>query len=153
MTNTDMEPSPLAVLKHMGPINSGMYYYLQFNHVFSTVLILNSFWGLLLAIFDPIHGSSLLTTTQNNEVRVYQSYNWEEPTFVITHTHRHYQHMTNIRATWHPLYRDLCIVGKYPEQDDPDQSRYIDVIDTKEGKIVGQLYDPAAQQITVVRMV
>ena len=28
---------------------------------------------------EPIHGSSLLTTTQNNELRVYHSHNWKEP--------------------------------------------------------------------------
>ena len=93
----------------------------------------------------------MLTTAQNSELRVYQSHNWEEPTLVMTHGHHHFQRMTNIRATWHPFYEDVCVVGRYPEKEDPDQNRCVDVIDTNKGKVVGQFYDPAAQQITVVR--
>ena len=103
-----------------------------------------------LATFDPIYGSSLLTTAQNSELRVYRSHNWEEPALVMNHAHRHFQHMTNIRASWHPFHEDLCVVGRYAEVDDPDKTRSVDVVDTRKGKVVGQLYDPAAHQITVV---
>ena len=103
--------------------------------------------------FDPIYGSSLLTTAHNNEIRVYHSHSWEQPAMLMKHPHRHFQHLTNIRASWHPFYEDLCLIGRYPDSGDADQTRCVDVVDTRKGEVVGKLYDPVAHQITTVRMI
>jgi DNA damage-binding protein 2 len=100
--------------------------------------------------FDPLYGSSLLTTSQNNEIRVYHSYNYENPALVLKHPHRNFQHMTHIKATWHPLYEDICIIGRYADADDPDKTRCVDIVNLKESAVVGQFYDPSAKQIMTV---
>ena len=95
------------------------------------------------AYFDPTHGTRLLTTAQNGEIRVYEPHNlWEEPRCVVTHAHRNFQHMTDIKATWHPLYPDLCVVGRYPGKDDIDKTRTVDVIDLEEGEVCAQFHSP-----------
>lgn len=82
------KPSPLSTAEHTGLVSS--------------------------AYFDPIYGTRLLTTSQNGEIRVYDSHNlWQEPTKVVSHPHRNFQHMTDIKATWHPLCEDMCVIGRY----------------------------------------
>lgn len=121
----DSRPHPLATMAHDAPISA--------------------------ARFDPLHGSRILTTAQNSELRVYDSYNrWETPTVVIKHPHRHFQHMTHIKASWHPLLEDLCVVGRYPEAGDADKTRCIDLIDLRDGAVVGSFYDPSVKGIIPV---
>lgn len=121
----ETKPNPLATMVHDAPISS--------------------------ANFDPLHGSRILTTAQNSELRVYDSYNrWETPTIVIRHPHRHFQHMTHIKASWHPLYEDLCIIGRYPEAADADKTRCVDLIDLRDGTVVGSFYDPSVKGIIPV---
>lgn len=118
-------PKPITVMKHGGPVTS--------------------------CYFDPIHGSRLLTTAQNEEIRVYDSHNgWEEPTVTVNHPHRHFQHMTDIRATWHPLYADLCVVGRYPRKEDDDKTHSVDLIDLVSGQRVGYFYSPHLSNIIQV---
>ena len=119
------QPKPISTLVHGAPINS--------------------------SIFDPHFGSRLLTTAQNSELRVYDACtNWEVPTAVIAHPHRHFQHMTDIVATWHPLHEGLCVVGRYPGKEDTDQSRCIDLIDVVHGERVGSLHNPNMQGVIVL---
>ena len=95
------------------------------------------------AYFDPMHGTRLLTTAQDGEIRVYDSHDlWEKPTCVVKHTHRNFQHMTDIKATWHPTLRDVCVVGRYPGKNDPDKTRTVDLIDLKVGAVCGQFHSP-----------
>ena len=118
-------PEPVTVLEHGGPVAS--------------------------CYFDPIHGSRLLTTAHNEEIRVYDSHNsWEHPTVVAYHPHRHFQHMTDIKATWHPLYADLCVIGRYPRKDEEDKTRSVDLIDLVLGTRVGQFYSPHLSNIIQV---
>ena len=118
----ETKPKPLSILEHSALVSS--------------------------AYFDPISGLRLLTTSQNGEIRVYDSHDlWEHPTAIISHPHRNFQHMTDIKATWHPLYEDLCVVGRYPRKDDPDQSRTIDLINVKTGQKSGCFYDPRLKGI------
>ncbi|XP_011405643.1 PREDICTED: DNA damage-binding protein 2-like [Amphimedon queenslandica] len=117
-------PKPYAILKHEAPVNS--------------------------AYFDPIHSSRLLTTAQNNKIRVYDSHNWDAPRLTMTHPHRQFQHMTHIKATWHPFYEDLCVIGRYPNSEDTNKKRCVDIIDLKKGVVAGQLYDPSMAQIMTV---
>eukprot|EP00731_Ephydatia_muelleri_P028302 Em0019g1175a len=120
-------PTPLATMVHDAPINS--------------------------AHFDPLHGSRILTTAQNSELRVYDSYNgWEVPTVVMRHPHRHFQHMTHIKASWHPIYEDLCMVGRYPEAGDADKTRCVDLVDLRDGTVVGSFYDPSVKGIIPVNV-
>ncbi|XP_061138203.1 DNA damage-binding protein 2 isoform X1 [Syngnathus typhle] len=94
------------------------------------------------AYFHPSDCSKLLTTDQYNEIRVYSSSDWAKPQQIIQHPHRHFQHITPIKATWHPVY-DLIVVGRYPDdricQDD---QRTIDIFDSNTAELVCQLYDP-----------
>ncbi len=93
------------------------------------------------AFFDPIFGTRLLTTAQDGQIRTYGSHDlWQEPMTVISHSHRPYQHMTDIKATWHPLYSNLCVAGRYPNKGDLDQSRTVDLINVETGKVSGSFY-------------
>ena len=119
------KPKPMTVMEHGAPVNS--------------------------AYFDPIQGNRILTTAQNSELRVYDVYRCAEgPTVVVSHPHRHFQHMTDIRATWHPLYENTCIVGRYAAKEDSDQTRCVDVIDLESGSRVGAFYSPHLTQIIQV---
>lgn len=78
---------PVATLKHQAPISSGR------------LSSLSNRSNMFIVTFDPVYGSRLLTTAHNSELRVYDSHNWEKPTQIIKHPHRHFQHMTNIKVT------------------------------------------------------
>ncbi|KAM6157842.1 DNA damage-binding protein 2 [Rhynchocyon petersi] len=96
------------------------------------------------ACFSP-DGARLLTTDQNSEIRVYSTSQWDCPVGLISHPHRHFQHLTPIKATWHPRY-NLIAVGRYPDPNfrssTPHELRTIDVFDGSSGKMMCQLYDP-----------
>ncbi|XP_023695589.1 DNA damage-binding protein 2 [Paramormyrops kingsleyae] len=99
------------------------------------------------ACFNPSDGSKLLTTDQYDQIRVYDSCNWSEPQTVITHPHRQFQHLTPIKATWHPLY-DLIVAGRYPDKRVcPGELRTIDIFTPSSGTLVCQLNDPSAPGI------
>ncbi|XP_061196918.1 DNA damage-binding protein 2-like [Saccostrea echinata] len=118
--------SSLYTLKHDKPVNS--------------------------AHFSRTNGCRLLTTDQNSQVRVYLAPEWQlEKT--ILHPHRFFQHITPIKATWHPLL-DLAVIGRYP---DPNFSGYhenelrtIDIIDVDSEKVVARLHDPSAPGLVCV---
>ena len=120
-------PAPLHTLRHSAPVNS--------------------------ATFDPHTGTRLLTTAQNSVLQVHDAgCNWEQPTTVFPHPHRHFQHMTDIVATWHPLHQDLCVVGRYPEKDDRDKTRTVDLIELEGGsaRLAAQLSCPTLKGIVVL---
>lgn len=50
------------------------------------------------ACFSP-DGARLLTTDQNNEIRVYSASQWDSPLSLISHPHRHFQHLTPIKVS------------------------------------------------------
>ncbi|XP_007497472.1 DNA damage-binding protein 2 isoform X2 [Monodelphis domestica] len=96
------------------------------------------------AYFSP-DGARLLTTDQHSEIRVYSASHWTSPQLLIPHPHRHFQHLTPIKATWHPCY-DLIVVGRYPDPNfagfTPHEPRTVDLFDGNSGKMVCQLHDP-----------
>lgn len=96
------------------------------------------------AYFDPIYGSCILTTSQKSEIRVYDPHDWSEPSIVVEHPHRHYQHLTDIKASWHPVYDDVCVIGRYPAPEDSDQTRTVDLIDLQTGSRVGSFHSLSA---------
>ncbi|XP_039540224.1 DNA damage-binding protein 2 isoform X2 [Pimephales promelas] len=99
------------------------------------------------AYFNPTDCTKLLTTDQRNQIRVYCSYDWTKPDQIIIHPHRQFQHLTPIKATWHPMY-DLIVAGRYPDdQVLVNDKRTIDVYDANSGDLVHQLRDPNAAGI------
>ncbi|XP_064611782.1 DNA damage-binding protein 2-like [Liolophura sinensis] len=108
--------SSLVDLKHTKPVNS--------------------------AYFSLTDGCRLLTTDQKNEIRVYTAPSWTLETS-IAHPHRFFQHITPIKAHWHPL-QDLVVVGRYPDPNfQENDSRTIDIFDAPSGGLVCQLQDPS----------
>ncbi|XP_068219809.1 DNA damage-binding protein 2-like [Palaemon carinicauda] len=85
-------------------------------------------------------GRCVLTTDQKKELRVYAG-----PSFslmqIIAHPHRHFQHLTPIKAIWHPL-RDIIVVGRYPDPEFPDYTegelKSIDFFDAASGELLHQ---------------
>ncbi|XP_035521462.1 DNA damage-binding protein 2 isoform X1 [Morone saxatilis] len=99
------------------------------------------------AYFNPLDCSKLLTTDQYDQIRVYSSSNWSKPQHIIQHPHRQFQHLTPIKATWHPVY-DLIVAGRYP--DDRvflGDQRTIDIFDSNTAELVCQLQDPTVAGI------
>ncbi|XP_060932770.1 DNA damage-binding protein 2 [Limanda limanda] len=102
------------------------------------------------ASFNPFDCSKLLTTDQYDQIRVYSSSDWSTPQHIIQHPHRQFQHLTPIKATWHPVY-DLIVAGRYPDERvcSGDQ-RSVDIYDANTAELVYQLYDPTASGIKSV---
>ncbi|XP_070687348.1 DNA damage-binding protein 2 [Pempheris klunzingeri] len=99
------------------------------------------------AYFNPFDCSKLLTTDQYDQIRVYSSSDWSKPQHIIQHPHRQFQHLTPIKATWHPVY-DLIVAGRYPDDRVcPGDQRTIDIFDSNSGELVCQLQDPTASGI------
>ncbi|XP_063337160.1 DNA damage-binding protein 2 isoform X4 [Pelmatolapia mariae] len=99
------------------------------------------------AYFNPLDCSKLLTTDQHDEIRVYSSSDWSKPQHIIQHPHRQFQHLTPIKATWHPMY-DLIVAGRYPDDRFCGADlRTIDIFDSNTAELVCQLYDPTASGI------
>ncbi|KAM7396802.1 hypothetical protein PAMP_019813 [Pampus punctatissimus] len=99
------------------------------------------------AYFNPLDCSKLLTTDQYDQIRVYSSSDWSKPQQIIQHPHRQFQHLTPIKATWHPVY-DLVVAGRYPdERVCPGDQRTIDIFDANTAELVCQLQDPTASGI------
>ncbi|XP_074723795.1 LOW QUALITY PROTEIN: DNA damage-binding protein 2 [Strix uralensis] len=97
------------------------------------------------AHFSPTDSAKLLSTDQNSEIRVYSSSDWTKPQHLIPHPHRQFQHLTPIKATWHPRY-DLIVAGRYPDPKFPghtvNELRTVDIFDGNTGQMVYQLHDP-----------
>ncbi|KAK8783600.1 hypothetical protein V5799_010034, partial [Amblyomma americanum] len=95
--------------------------------------------GVNSAYVSPSDRSSLLTTDQKNELRVYRGPAWREP-LVIAHPHRQFQHLTPIQASWHPV-ENLIVVGRYPDKNfcATDTVRGIDVFDGDTGESFGKV--------------
>eukprot|EP00002_Diphylleia_rotans_P030124 TRINITY_DN6173_c0_g1_i3.p1 TRINITY_DN6173_c0_g1~~TRINITY_DN6173_c0_g1_i3.p1 ORF type:complete len:387 (-),score=63.33 TRINITY_DN6173_c0_g1_i3:110-1270(-) len=99
------------------------------------------------ARFSPSGDHKLLVTSQNSELRIYDLTRLTEKEttqahLTIPHPHRFYQHMTPIKAAWHPLLPDIAIVGRY------DDIRGVDVIDTSTGDWLHNLQDPQIKTIS-----
>jgi WD repeat-containing protein 76 len=71
------------------------------------------------AFFSPITGKSILTTSSDDKVGVYDCTNLEKPTLVnkLTHDNHTGRWITNFRATWHPLREDVFVIGSMHRPD------------------------------------
>ncbi|KAL2092976.1 hypothetical protein ACEWY4_010288 [Coilia grayii] len=102
------------------------------------------------AYFNPTDSSKLLTTDQFDEIRVYTSSDWSKPEHIIQHPHRQFQHITSIKATWHPVY-DLIVAGRYPDDRmKVGDVRSVDVFNANSGDLVCQMVDTNAKGIISV---
>lgn len=50
------------------------------------------------AYFNPLDCTKLLTTDQQDQIRVYSSCDWSKPQQIIQHPHRQFQHLTPIKV-------------------------------------------------------
>nr|XP_015819832.2 DNA damage-binding protein 2 isoform X3 [Nothobranchius furzeri] len=106
--------------------------------------------GVNSAYFNPLDCSKLLTTDQHDQIRVYSSCDFSKPQHIIQHPHRQFQHLTPIKATWHPMY-DLIVAGRYPDDRIcTGDLRSVDIFDSNSGDLVFQLYDSTASGIKSV---
>ena len=68
----------------------------------------------------------------------------------IPHPHRQFQHLTPIKACWHPL-ADVVFAGRYPDPQFPDyhpgEIRSIDFFCPETGTSLHQLHQPGLSQI------
>ncbi|XP_013407815.1 DNA damage-binding protein 2 isoform X2 [Lingula anatina] len=115
----------------------------------STLQTINHEKGVNSAYFSLTDSCRLLTTDQHSAIKVFSAPLWELETTIV-HPHRQFQHLTPIKAHWHPL-QDLIVVGRYPDPNFPGfttrEPRSIDFFEASTGKLVYQLYDPAAPGI------
>ncbi|XP_033097766.1 DNA damage-binding protein 2-like [Anneissia japonica] len=106
------------------------------------------------AYFSP-DGSRLLTTDQHSELRIYSGPYWPENYQTIVHPHRFFQHITPIKASWHPVH-DVIVVGRYPDPNFPGycsgECRTIDLFDANTGEIICQLLDPRAEGLVSLNL-
>ncbi|XP_078696444.1 DNA damage-binding protein 2-like [Branchiostoma floridae x Branchiostoma belcheri] len=102
------------------------------------------------AYFSPNDHCKLLTTDQHHDLRVYSGPDWVRLDTAIFHPHRFFQHLTPIKACWHPMY-DLAVVGRYPDNKSPHhgpgEANTIDIININTGETVCQLRDQGAPGI------
>ncbi|XP_074595689.1 DNA damage-binding protein 2-like [Brevipalpus obovatus] len=83
-------------------------------------------------------GSMVLTTDQGKELRVYSTVNWKLINSIL-HPHRQFQHLTPIRAEWHPL-ADIISVGRYPDENFlKGDKKTIDFFDYRTGEAFHRL--------------
>ena len=68
----------------------------------------------------------------------------------IAHPHRQFQHLTPIKACWHPL-ADIALAGRYPDPNFPSyhagELRTIDFFCPETGKLLHGLHQPGLSQI------
>lgn len=106
------------------------------------------------AYFSNVNGTRLLTTDQHSQLRVYKGPFWDLER-ILPHPHRQFQHLTPIRATWHPLV-DLIIAGRYPDEKFPGyvpgELRTIDVMNPDNGIMECQISQPGLNKISSLNL-
>jgi len=70
---------------------------------------------------------------------------------ILPHPHRQFQHLTPIRATWHPLV-DLVVAGRYPDENFPGyvsgELRTIDIMNPGNGSMECQISQMGINKIS-----
>ncbi|XP_050237949.1 protein DAMAGED DNA-BINDING 2 [Mercurialis annua] len=107
------------------------------------------------AYFSPLSGSKILTTSQDNRIRVWDSIfgNLDTPSREIVHSHDFNRHLTPFRAEWDPKdpSESLAVVGRYISENYNDVALHpIDFIDVSTGKLVAEVMDPNVTTISPV---
>ncbi|KAI8796077.1 DNA damage-binding protein 2 [Biomphalaria glabrata] len=105
--------------------------------------------GINSAFFSLTDGTRLLTTDQGDNIRIYRAPFWQLETD-IRHPHRFFQHITPIKAYWHPL-SDTIMCGRFPDEKNyPDlgDKRAIDFFNPCTGVMVYSLKNVHYNNIT-----
>ncbi|XP_057536342.1 protein DAMAGED DNA-BINDING 2 [Amaranthus tricolor] len=107
------------------------------------------------ACFSPHTGSKILTTSQDNRIRVWDSIfaNMETPSREIVHSHDFNRHLTAFRAEWDPKdsTESLAVIGRYISENYNGVALHpIDFIDVSTGQLVAEVIDPNITTISPV---
>ncbi|KAH0458059.1 hypothetical protein IEQ34_013374 [Dendrobium chrysotoxum] len=107
------------------------------------------------AYFSPHTGSKILTTSQDNRIRVWDSVfgNLNLPSREIVHSHDFNRHLTPFKAEWDPKdpSESLAVIGRYISENYNGVALHpIDFIDTSTGHLVAELIDPDLTTISPV---
>ncbi|KAF8394928.1 hypothetical protein HHK36_018867 [Tetracentron sinense] len=107
------------------------------------------------AYFSPQSGRKILTTSQDNRLRVWDSIfgNLDSPSREIVHSHDFNRHLTPFRAEWDPKdpSESLAVIGRYISENYNGAALHpIDFIDTSTGHLVAELMEPNITTISPV---
>ncbi|KAF2291641.1 hypothetical protein GH714_027785 [Hevea brasiliensis] len=107
------------------------------------------------AYFSPLSGSKILTTAQDNRLRVWDSIfgNLDSPSREIVHSHDFNRHLTPFRAEWDPKdpSESLAVIGRYISENYNGAALHpIDFIDVSTGQLVAEVMDPNITTISPV---
>lgn len=107
------------------------------------------------AYFSPKTGSKIMTTCQDNRIRVWDSIfgDLSCPSREIVHSHDFNRHLTCFRAEWDPKDPSEClaVIGRYISDNFNGIALHpIDFIDTSNGQLVAEVMDPNITTITPV---
>ncbi|MCO5570673.1 hypothetical protein L7F22_024400 [Adiantum nelumboides] len=107
------------------------------------------------AFFSPKTGNKILTTCQDNRLRVYDCIfsNLSEPSREIVHSHDFNRYLTCFRAEWDPKdpSENLAVIGRYISDDFNGIALHpIDFIDISTGQLVAEVVDKNITTITPV---
>ncbi|XP_072996150.1 DNA damage-binding protein 2 isoform X1 [Typha latifolia] len=107
------------------------------------------------AYFSPITGSKILTTSQDNRIRLWDSIfgNLDSPSREIVHSHDFNRHLTPFRAEWDPKdhSESVAVIGRYISENYNGVALHpIDFIDTSTGKLLAEVFDPDISTISPV---
>ncbi|KMZ60778.1 putative DNA damage-binding protein [Zostera marina] len=107
------------------------------------------------AYFSPRTGSKIVTTSQDNRIRVWDCIfrDMERPAREIVHSHDFNRYLTPFRAEWDPKdpSESLIVIGRYiTENYDGLALHPIDFIDTATGQLVAEVIEPDMPTISSV---
>ncbi|CAK9164213.1 unnamed protein product [Ilex paraguariensis] len=107
------------------------------------------------AYFSPHSGSKILTTSQDNRLRVWDSIFGEldSPSREIVHSHDFNRHLTPFRAEWDPKdpSESLVVIGRYISENYNGAALHpIDFIDISTGQLVAEVMDSNITTISPV---
>ncbi|KAK4764576.1 hypothetical protein SAY86_025666 [Trapa natans] len=107
------------------------------------------------AYFSPLSGSKILTTSQDNRLRVWDSIfgSMGPPNREIVHSHDFNRHLTPFRAEWDPKdpSESLAVIGRYISENYNGTALHpIDFMDISTGQLVAEVMDPNITTISPV---
>ncbi|XP_057726306.1 protein DAMAGED DNA-BINDING 2 [Arachis stenosperma] len=107
------------------------------------------------AYFSPVSGCKILTTSQDNRLRIWDSIfgNMDSPSREIVHSNDFNRYLTPFKAEWDPKdpSESLAVIGRYISENYNGAALHpIDFIDTSTGQLVAEVMDPNITTITPV---
>ncbi|KAI4385576.1 hypothetical protein MLD38_003586 [Melastoma candidum] len=107
------------------------------------------------AYFSPLSGTKVMTTAQDNRLRIWDSIfgDMSSPSREIVHSHDFNRHLTPFRAEWDPKdpSESLAVIGRYISENYNGTALHpIDFIDTSTGQLIAEVMDPNITTISPV---